>query len=56
MTAQSVGRLSTSGDPAVGVVVADPERGVIVGLWAEIDVHNPVEAVDVARQVAESVG
>jgi hypothetical protein len=56
VTAQSVGWFSTSEEPAVGVVVVDPERGVVVGLWAEIEVYDPVEAVDVARQVAESVG
>ncbi len=38
------------------MVVVDADRGVIVGLWAEVDVYSPVEAVSVARQVAESVG
>ena len=55
-TAQSVGWFSTSEEPAVGVVVVDGERGVVVGLWTEADVYRPDEAVAVARQVAESVG
>jgi hypothetical protein len=55
-TAESVDWFSTSEDPAVGVVVVDAEGGVVVGLWAEVGVYRPDEAVALARQVAESVG
>ena len=55
-TARSVGWFSTSEGTATGVVVVDAARGVIVGLWAEVDVYSPVEAVSVARQVARLGG
>ncbi len=42
--------------PAFGMVLFDPDHGVIVGLWAKADVYRPDQAEAVLRDVAESVG
>jgi hypothetical protein len=51
-----VGLFSAEDEPAFAMMLFDPERGVVVGLWARADVYRPDQAEQIVRDVAASVG
>jgi hypothetical protein len=55
-TYTAIGLFSAEDQPAFGMMLFDPERGAVVGLWAVSDVYRPDQAEEVLRDVAASLG